>query len=293
MNNTMRRWIRALLFTLVITIFSEIFNMFDEYASRPYYIFPSVDSGYLQHAFWSFLPLITGFCMIPLGYLLGSFIIRFYIKLTKSNSMIQNIGFARIKEDSQIIKKKYLNRILFGILLCVNLWVLFFQYDIFKLTIKPEYHNDMYNANTGAMLNFPMVAWYWLPITITSLVFSICFVILDSGLVFIKKIPEHPEFSDTQRVGDLFWNMIKGYAGVSVILNFILLIITPMGKEASLVLYPFIAFLYLVFVIASMDLLGKWGRNLIFNVVKKERNPIIITLEYKTTEINQSEELNL
>jgi hypothetical protein len=151
----------------------------------------------------------------------------------------------------------------------------------------------MYNPDTGAMFNFPMVPWYWLTITVTSFVFSICFVILDSGLVFIKKIPEHPEFSDTERVGDLFWNMIKGYAGVSVILNFILLIITPMGKEASLILYPMLALLYLVFVIASMELLGKWGRRLVFNAVKKERNTVIIALDYKITEISQPEELDL
>lgn len=291
MKPELKRWIISLLIPILVVIFTAIGNMIDMYGNTTWYIWPPFLEGSMQQLFWTIIPILVGFCLIPIGNLLAALFISIYVKSAQKNPSIQKIGFAKFKDSPKLMRKRFLVRLIFMVLLCVNIWVLFFQYGVFKLMVNPIYYDRMYDQ-LGTMLNFPMVPWYWIPIAVSSIVFTIAFVILDSGLVFVKKIPEHPEFSDTERVGDLFWNLIKGYAGISVIINFITLLSSPFGREGSLVIYPLLAATYLVFIIFSIDLFKNWGRRMIFNAVKKVFKTEIIALDFKITELNNPEELS-
>ncbi len=103
--------------------------------------------------------------------------------------------------------------------------------------------------------------------------------------------PEHPDFSDTERVGNILWSIVKGYAGIVVVLNFVSLISTPLGMEGSLVLYPMLAACYVFFIVTTIDLFKPWGQKLSFNAVKASRNPEIIAMEYKTSPVADRKDL--
>ena len=89
------------------------------------------------------------------------------------------------------------------------------------------------------------MSWGAWVLMIVTPIFAMCAVIQDSGLVSVKKVSGQSEFEDTERIGDKIFGIVKGYAGISVIVGFISLIQTPLGGEVSLVLYPLMSFAYL------------------------------------------------
>jgi hypothetical protein len=289
MKPVLKRWLLGLsgLFILFISAFA--ISLGDAYGMTPFFLFPSTTDGRIQQVFWYFMILIMSTLGVVVGMLIASLVVRSYVKSSKIQSSIQLLGFAKYNENTKVLISHFISRIVFGVLFCVNIWVMLFDYNVFELWVKPEYLSQMYQGET--MLNFPMVPWYWVPTTLVAILFSIAFVILDSGLVMVKKVPEHPDFSDTERVGNLFWNIVKGYAGISGILSFIQLILTPLGREGSLVSYPFMALVGVFYVITTIDLLKTWGCKRIFEAVKKEIPPEIIGLDYKRTPINDSKQL--
>ncbi len=291
MKPVLKRWILAFLVEITILISTTVGNAIDALkGSFPaYFTFPLLD-GVWQSLVWYALAIVIVLALVPIGYVLGSMFIRIFVKLAKPGKKIQFIGFARIQLSPIVQWKQILTRVFFGVLLSVNFWILLFQYNMFPFWIKPEYYDRMYSVN-GSMLNFPMIPWYWLPNAITCFLLTICFMILDSGLVYVKKVPEHPDFSDTERVGNILWSIVKGYAGIVVVLNFVSLISTPLGMEGSLVLYPMLAACYVFFIVTTIDLFKPWGQKLSFNAVKASRNPEIIAMEYKTSPVADRKDL--
>ncbi|MBD3340180.1 MAG: hypothetical protein GF353_13795 [Candidatus Lokiarchaeota archaeon] len=125
----------------------------------------------------------------------------------------------------------------------------------------------MYDSD-GRIYNFVFIPWYWLPIFVTTLLFAMCAAIQDSGLVTIRKLYGQSEFADTERVGDRIFAVVKGYAGVSVIINFYFLITTPLGREGSLVIYPLLAVIFMIPFIIAIDLFRNIGIMWIHKAVK-------------------------
>ncbi len=290
MKAVTKRWLYILIFEVALALVSIIANYADDFNQTPFFIFPPNADGSSQQAFFIILELIVPFVTVPIGYVLSPLFIRIYLWSTRRMKSMQFVGYAKYQESKREVRYHYITRLIFGALLCTNIWVILLQSNAFSFWVQPAYQSLMYDIN-GSMLNFPMVPWYWLPLTITGLVFAICFLILDSGLVFMKKIREHAQFADTERVGSLVWSVVKGYAGVSVIINFVLILLTPLGREASMTLYPLLAASQLIFTLATIDLLRNWGRRLIFHVIKKHGIPEIITLDYKKTPVNDMREL--
>jgi hypothetical protein len=290
MQAVLKRWFYALIFESVFTLMLIISNYADDFNQTAKYIFPTGVDGYTQQTFFILLQFFMPFVMVPIGTLLSPLFVRLYLSISKRVKSIEMVGYARYEESKREVRYHYVTRVIFGALLCVNIWVILLQSNAFSFWVTPTSRGAMFNE-AGTMFNFPMVPWYWFPLAITGLLFSICILILDSGLVFVKKIREHAQFSDTERVGSLLWNIVKGYAGVSVIINFSIWMLTPYGREASMLTYPFMTAAQIVFTIATIDLMRNWGRHLIFNAVKKNRPPEIIALDYKRTPIQDLKEL--
>ncbi|MFX0102708.1 MAG: hypothetical protein ACFFCS_24285 [Candidatus Hodarchaeota archaeon] len=290
MKPTAKRLLIALIFELFSTINPIIIDIIDPHSATTYFIFPNFLEGWVQRAFWyCIVPVLILVCVL-LGFLLGTLITRFYVKFNKSKKDMLYIGFAKFHEENSDARKRILSRVIIGVFLCLNIWLLLFEYNVFEFWVKPEHLGGMYTSD-GRMNQFPMGPWYWLPPTVTSILFAICFVIMDSGLVYAKKVPQHPNFSDTQRIGDFFWNLVKGYAGVMIILSFIEILLTPLGRELSLLLYPALAAAHTFFAIILSDHLMPWGRALVFNAFKKESRPEFIDLDYKVEPVSDPKDL--
>ena len=215
----------------------------DAYNKLRLYNLPFGENARQQGLFFYLLALFAPLLAIFIGYGLAYIVVRVYCRFTKFSQRIEFVGYANIDRSGKYLRKRYLIQLIFGVLLCVNIWIaLVTNIEIMEFWVAEEYKDLMYE-DSGQMYNFPMVPWYWLPLFITTLVFAMCSVITDSGLVTIKKLSGQSEFSDTERVGDKLFGAVKGYAGISVIISFILLIQSPMGNEGSLVIYPIFYFL--------------------------------------------------
>lgn len=158
-----------------------------------------------------------------------------------------------------------------------------------KFFLSEEGKEKMYVKDTGQMLNFPMVIWYWLPVFIASIVIAMCAVIQDSGLVSITKLSGQSEFADTERVGDRFFAIVKGYAGIAVIINFYLLLTTPLGQEGSLVIYPILALVLMGHAIVAIDMFRNVGIKWIHKAVRSSYPPQLIELSYNKIDIDPKE----
>ncbi len=291
MKPVVKRWLISLIIELVLVLWLLI-NSALQPTNAPMYIFPPAESVFAQQVFFYMILLLIPLVITPLGFLLSPLFIRFYLWASKRMKGVQLVGYAKFQENKRDIKYRYITRLIFGSLLCISVWNVLIQNSAFTFWVKPEFYDSMFNKETGAMYNFPMVPWYWLPIMITSLVFAMCHLILDSGLVYVKKIRGHPQFSDSERVGSLVWGLVKGYAGISAIITFTSLIfISDLWREGSMVAYPALAVVQVPFIIATIDLLRNWGRRLIYNAVKKHQPPEIIELDYKRTPVQDMKEL--
>jgi hypothetical protein len=258
--------------------------------NRPlFYTFPPFATGADQEAFFMGIMFLLPLLMIPLGVLLSSLFISLYLRLYKHSKKIQFIGFARIQPGAAATRKRYLNQMIFGVLLCINVWVLLFQTGAFSFWVLPG--REMIDPDTGRMFTFPMEPWWWLPISVTVLVISVAYCILDSGLVYVKRIVEHPQFSDTERVGSQLWNLIKGYAGISVVVSFISLLFAEYGQDAANFTFPVYMALALFFYMAILEWLADWGRRFLFKTVQQQKVPEIIDLSYTTTPITTFDQL--
>ncbi|MCP4764593.1 MAG: hypothetical protein GY870_22655 [archaeon] len=246
-----------------------------------------------QHfLFFYLLAIIAPYFAIFLGYGLAYIVVRVYCRLSKFSKKIEFVGYANIDRSKKYLRKRYIIQLIFCSLLCMNIWIyLVSNQDIMEYLVTEAGKERMYSKITEKMFNFPMVPWYWVPLFISILVFSLCIVIVDSGLVTVKKISGQSNFSDTERLGDRIFSFVKGYAGISVILNFIALISTEMGGELSLVLYPLMAIIQLIHLIIAIDLFRNVGRKWIFNAVKSYYPPQKIELNFDKKEIADFKEL--
>ncbi len=234
-----------------------------------------------------FMALFLPYLAIFLGYGLAYLVVRIYCKLTTFSKRTEFVGYARIDRSGKYLRKRYLIQLIFATLLCINIWIfLVSSTEIMQLFLSKKGIELMYDKITGQMFNFPMVPWYWAPLFITSLVFALCAVIQDSGLVTIKKLSGHSEFADTERVGDKLFGIVKGYAGITVIINFYMLIITPLGKEGSLVIYPVLALILMIHLIIAIDMFRNVGIKWIHKAVKSSYPPQLIELSFTKTDID-------
>ncbi len=284
-----RLLVASILYGGVFILSNLLAHVFDPWNQDPFYIFPPFERGYEKEAFFIGVMFVVPLLFIPLGLVLSKGFIHIYLKMSKKTKKIQLIGFARIQTSSRVIKMRYLNQIIIGVLLCMNVWIVLFQTGAFSIWVLKS--RNMTDPDTGRMYTFPMEPWWWLPLSIAALIISISYNILDSGLVHAKQIHQHPQFSDTEQVGKLFWNLIKGYAGISVIANFFLLIFTPYGQDAANATFPLYMGFGIFFYMVILELMSNWGRGLIFKTVKKHQVPEIIDLNYTKTPFTELDQL--
>ncbi len=280
-------WIAAI---MVVMFFMQLNVRSDDMTRDKLYIIPFGKNGADQQLFFWGLMLLLPYLAIFLGFGLSYGIVWLYMRYTKFSKRIEFVGFSKIINADLMSKRRYLIQMIFGLLLCMNIWIYLLGSGFFDFWVAEEYKSWMYTED-GAMLNFPMVPWYWVPMFITTFVFAACSAITDSGLVTVKKLPEHKEFSDTERVGDKIFTIVKGYAGISVIIGFIGILQTPLGKELSLVVYPINVLYFLFPVILAIDILKDFGRRVVFKAVKTQYEPQLIALSSEKKPITNRKEI--
>lgn len=279
----------ALLSLVFILLFMRGGN--DSHSVANFYTLPFGEINLEKYSFFFLLALISPIIAIFLGYLLAYIVVILFCKVSKLSKRIEFIGYAAIDRTPKYLRKRYIIQLIFAVLLSLNIWIILVNNESIMQFWLNDSGLDSMEGSEGQYYNFVFIPWYWLPAFLTSLVFSMCIVIMDSGLVLVRQLRGQKDFSDTERVGDKMFSIVKGYAGISVILGFIELIQSPRGNEASLVLYPMLAFLFILPAILGIDAFRGFGIKLIFKAVKPYYLPQLIKLNFEKTEITKYQDL--
>ena len=289
-KNVLRTYIIVFIITLVSILGFNIANLSDPWLNEHIlYNVPFIENSAHVQLIFMIIALLVPYAAIFVGYFLASIFVRFYCRFTKFSKRIEFVGYARLERPKGYVRRRYLIQIIFGVFLSINIWIALVSSEtIMSLLLSDTGKSTMFDEDSR-MYHFPMALWYWLPAFIMALLFAMCAVIQDSGLVSMRKLSGQSEFVDTERVGDLLFGLVKGYAGFSVIINFYLLLATPLGLEASLTLYPFLAMMLTVHIIVAIDLFRNIGIKWIHKAVKKSYTPQLIDLNYSKTDIDPKE----
>ena len=289
-KKVLKFYIIALIVSSLPIIATIVMGGSDTYDQLDLYNTPFGTNARQVQAIYMIIAVVVPYLAIFIGYALAYVIVRIYCKLTKYSKRIEFVGYARIDRSGTYLRKRYLTHIIIATLLCINIWIILVSNgELMKFFLSEEGKEKMYVKETGQMLNFPMVIWYWLPVFIASIVFAMCAVIQDSGLVSITKLSGQSEFADTERVGDRFFAIVKGYAGIAVIINFYLLLTTPLGQEGSLVIYPILALVLMGHAIVAIDMFRNVGIKWIHKAVRSSYPPQLIELSYNKIDIDPKE----
>lgn len=291
-KKVLKFYLIGLIFSALIIIIPAISNAGDENMQTIVYTLPIGATGAQQAMVFYLMAFLIPYATIFIGYGLAYVVVRIYTRLTKLSKRIEFVGYANTDRSGHYLRRRYIIHLIFASLLATNIWIMLvtnpatMQFWLTDASIA-----RMYDTTTGAILNFPMISWYWLPLVIVTPVFAMCAVIQDSGLVSIRKLSGQSEFADTERIGDKIFGIVKGYAGISVILGFVTLLQSPLGFERSLVLYPLNAMTFLIHIIIAIDLFRDVGKKWVIKAVKHNYPPQIIELSYTKKDIGDINEL--
>ncbi|MFX1339313.1 MAG: hypothetical protein ACFFDK_11945 [Promethearchaeota archaeon] len=286
----LKYYIIGLVLIVVVLISFGISNMNDYYSKLDLYTLPFGDTAGQVEMTMMLVAILAPYLALFIGYGLGALVVKIYCRFTKISKKIIFVGYAKLDRSGKYLRKRYLLQLLFATVLCINIWIyLVTNVELMTLFLSDEGKKRMFDSHTGQMFAFVMFIWYWVPLFIATLVFAMCAVIQDSGLVSIKKISGQSEFVDTERVGDLLFGFIKGYAGISVIINFYLLLTTPLGREGSLIIFPLLAAILMFHLIIAIDLFRSVGVKWVHKVVKGYYPPQLIELTFNKTDIDPNE----
>ncbi len=170
------------------------------------------DAG-LDGAFIIMLTVLTGIIGgICGGYLFGSLFIIAH-KRTLGRKMIYGI---QEKSKSEVFKKAYI-KALFPALMTLNLCLIFgSNQTIQRLVTHPNLHGEQTIIIFVIVLLMPLLGG------ISMGLFSPVWFLEDGGIVYSnkEKVKNSPVPTEVKSLGGWYMNLLKGYAGISVIINF-------------------------------------------------------------------------
>jgi len=281
---------------LVLTILSAllpaiIMDLTSENMQNRLYILPFGATGGQQAIIFQIMAILLPIPTIFIGYGLAYLVVGLYSRLTKFSKRITFVGYARIDRSGPYLRRRYLLHLIFGALLATNIWVVIVSNPtLMEFWMSADGLAVKYHGSSSTYQQFAYTPWYWAPLVLVVLIFAMCAVIQDTGLVSVKKLSGQSTFEDTERIGDKLFGIVKGYAGISVIISFVNLLLTPLGNELSLVFYPLQAMMYLLHLIIAIDLFREVGRKWIFKAVKHHYNPQLIEMSYTKKDITDINE---
>ena len=185
------------------------------------------------------------------GYILGPFFLSVHKKVIGTK---MNYGIQELKE---INPDKFKNtfRGFFPALMTINFAMIFVSYvqTVIGSNVKPGEEGTF--AILIILISLPLMTG------ISCALFSPVWFLVDSGIVYSnkekaenKKLPH-----EVKSVGVWYLHILKGYAGISVILSFINILILYYASEAinigNIILFPLLPILIMIFIIPTAVIL--------------------------------------
>ena len=231
------------------------------------------------------------------GYILSPIIMVFHKSFYRSSK------FYGIQSEPKNQKVKLLNPSIYAVLMAINLSFYFLTPEIISVILDANVISDL--TNTIKIPVFLRLLGHTILLILTfgasTLIFSPVWLLKDSGIIFTtkEKVENSNEKLLIKSVGEWFQTLLKGYAGIGVILTYILVIydfvklyIEGIGNPGnilnipSLILWLGLPF-YLIFSIIPAvivhDLIKKQRINYIRKIADKIgiRDAAIVSFELK------------
>lgn len=207
---------------------------------------------------------------ILMGYILGPVFLYIQKKI-----LGRKMVYAIVDKSNDKPFKRALFKAFFPALLTLNISFILISNE-FIITLVTGYTGDpdITYAYTA------LIAVFYIASGIALGLFSPIWILNDSGIVFMKKedINNNPEI---QNIGRWYSNLLKGYAGISVLLTFYLFILELIslpgvtdepGSLISLIavpLFPFIIAFYIIPAIIIRDVTYEHRKKYILKVARK------------------------
>ncbi len=286
----LKRWIKTVILAGIIIALNIAVTFGDDAFLERRYILPIGQTGYDEQVFFLLLTQTAPYLALLLGFLLGVGVVKLILFFLKRNKKVEFVGFARADITHKTTWKSYLDRTLFSVLLALNLWLMILNSVVLGFWVAEPYKSTMYDG-TGRLLYFVIAPWYWVCVFIAVLVFAMCAVILDSGLVAVFKRPEYRNYGDVTRVGTIVYNVVKGYLGITIIISFLQTLNSPLGQEFNIWTFPLMEMIYLLPFLVAMDLCKDFGRRRVVAAVQKSFPLQMLELDYKRLPVTTFDEI--
>ncbi len=285
-----KRWIKTVIIAGIMIALNIGITFGDDAFIDRRYILPFGQTGYDEQYFFLLLTQTAPYLALFLGFLLGVAVVKVILFFLKRNKNVEFVGFARADITHQKTWKAYLDRTLFSVLLSLNLWLMILNSVVLGFWIADPYKSSMYDG-TGRLLYFVIAPWYWVCEFIAVLVFAMCAVILDSGLVAVFKRPEYRNYGDVTRVGTIVYNVVKGYLGITILISFLQTVTSPLGQEINIWTFPIVEMIFLLPFLVAMDLCKGFGRRRVVAAVKNSFPLQVLELDFKRVPVDTFEQI--
>ncbi len=229
------KWIFIyLIIGAILLVNGIIFGIF--LPSNDIYRFSLFHDLFLDIDLFSILYFTAPFIGFFISYIISPFFLRLHRTIYKSKYeyAIENC------QENRAIKLNFL-RIFFPALFCINLSLILAEIPaIREFFIKPSMLGSTNNAVITMMTLIPLIG---ITAIISLAIFTAIYFLIDSGIIFIRN-KEKEKNTHVQNVGSWILNVIRGYAGISVIFTFYQFhsnLITAIGFSNPLATYGTIA----------------------------------------------------
>ena len=226
-----------LVFSITLLVGILIFILFPP-DSTPYTILIPIDDATIEILMLLIIYPVSGLIgAFLIGYILIPLIMLIHVKIWGRKL---EYGFIKTKKPEKF-KKTF--KAFFPILLAVNLaLILASNQDLMKVIIYPD-HQVTEGVNS---IGVTFLLMYTVGISMG--IFSAIWMINDAGVVYSnrKKIERTGDAFEIRSVGNFIKSLLKGYAGLSVIVsfvNYIFFYVITFGKYEGLLVNTFIQIL--------------------------------------------------
>lgn len=291
-NNKKKKYNRFLIsflllaIPLIVLLIGDILHTIEQNGSDKngaLYKFIPGDTEFEQRFFLNNMNLIG----LLIGFLIGLFLTYiltyFYLLIMKKFFKVKTVGLAK-KTSDRMPLKTFISRVIIAALLTASFIFIFLENEFlakFWWKDLDDYNYYLKHQSEGKYSEYFHLPWQWIAITITIILLIPCWTILDSGLVLIKEIEQYDNFKETDRVGNYFYDFVKGYVGISIVITWIIMILT---LNVGLAVLPINTLVYFLPFVAALDLINGFSRKLVTSAASK-----VYELKLIDIEINKSD----
>ena len=261
------------LLAIIYVIIKDLVYLFSEDAfnkNDAIYVFPPSNSFLVQKFILNCLILIGVFIGVLLGLLLAYFITLIYLRFISLFVKPNNFEFGYTKiEPSLTPIITILIRALFMGFFTMSILFVFVENNTlssFWWINAGDYQTLITNQVFGIYSEEILLPWSWISVIITFALSIACWVILDLGLIVVRKKSRHLNYKSVSKVGDIIYKALKGYVGISIILSWILFI---SRINTGIAVFPINAFFFSILILFILDWFKPFSNKFITRAIIK------------------------